>query len=151
MAFYISNILQTSILQQCVFVCGYRTSSLSPPIFHDRWCPCYKLLDWRALRVIFVWPWNENVQTKQKQQTNVNGAIWFGYRTDTNTRGLWLVKRTLGCKNFLPENFLEINRYFSFMPYCNMIGQSNNAFSVLRFSLAGKRRVYVLIFSSIGW
>ena len=46
----------------------------------------------------------------------------------------------------MPENFLEINRYFALTSYCNTIGQSNNAFSILGFSLAGKRRVHVLIF-----
>ena len=102
-------------------------------------------------RAIFVRPWNENARTKQKQQTNGNRAIWLVYRTDTNARGFWLVKRTLGWKNFMPENFLEINRYFALTSYCNTIGQSNNAFSILGFSLAGKRRVHVLIFSSIGW
>ena len=61
------------------------------------------------------------------------------YRTDKNARGLWLVKQTLGWKN-LPENFLEINRYFTLTSYCNTIGQSNNAFSLFGFSLAGKRR-----------
>ena len=50
-------------------------------------------------RAIFVWPWNENARTKQKQQTNGNRAIWLVYRTDTNARGFWLVKRTLGWKN----------------------------------------------------
>ena len=49
-------------------------------------------------RVIFVWPWNENALTKQKQQTNGNRAILLVYRTDTNARGFWLVKRTLGWK-----------------------------------------------------
>ena len=102
-------------------------------------------------RAIFVWPWTENARTKQKQQTNANRAIWLVYRTDTNARGFWLVKRTLGWKNFMPENFLEINRYFALTSYCNTIGQSNNAFSILGFSLAGKRRVHVLIFSSTGW
>ena len=58
---------------------------------------------------------------------------------DTNARGFWLVKRTLGWKNFMPENFLEINRYFALTSYCNTIGQSNNAFSILGFSLAGNR------------
>ena len=51
------------------------------------------------LRAIFVWPWNENAQTKQKQQINEmneNRTIWLFYRTDTNARGFWLVKRTLG-------------------------------------------------------
>ena len=50
----------------------------------------------------------------------------------------------------MPENFLEIKRYFALTSYCNTIGQSNNAFSILGFSLAGKRRVHFLIFSSIG-
>ena len=102
-------------------------------------------------RVIFAWPWDENARTKQKQQTNGSWAIWLIYRMDTNTRGFWLVKRTLGWKNFMPENFLEINRYFALTSYCNTIGQLNNAFSILGFSFAGKRRGHVLIFSSIGW
>ena len=102
-------------------------------------------------RAIFVWPWNENAQTKQKQQTNGNRALWLVCRTDTNARGFWLVKRTLGWKNFMAENFLEINGYFALTSYCNTIGQSNNAFSILGFSLGGKRRGRVLIFSPIGW
>ena len=48
-------------------------------------------------------------------------------------------------KNVMPENFLEINRYFALTSYCHTIGQSNNAFSILGFSLAGKRRGHVLI------
>ena len=102
-------------------------------------------------RAIFVWPWNENSPTKQKQQTNGNGAIWLVYRTDTNARGFSLVKRTLGWKNFIPKNFLEINRYFALTSYCNTIGQSNNAFSILGFSLARKGRGHVLTFLFIGW
>ena len=101
-------------------------------------------------RTMFVWPWNENAPTNQKQQTNGNRANWLVYRTDTNARGFWLAKRTLRRKNFMPENFTEINRYFALTSYCNTIGQSNNAFSMLGFSLAGKLRVRVLIFSSIG-
>ena len=38
----------------------------------------------------------------------------------------------------MPENFLKINRYFALTLYCNTIGQSNNAFSILGFSLAAK-------------
>ena len=30
-------------------------------------------------------------------------AIWLVYRTYTNVPGFWLVKRTLGWKNFMPE------------------------------------------------
>ena len=81
-----------------------------------------------------------------KQYTNGIRAIWLVYRTDTNARGFWLVKQTHGWKNFMPENFPEINQYFALTSYCNTIGQSNNTFSTLRFSLVGKRRVHVLIF-----
>ena len=76
-------------------------------------------------RAIFAWPWNENRRTKQKQQTHGNKANWLVYRTDTNARGFWLVimvKRTLGWKNVMPENFLEINRYFSLTSCCNTNG-----------------------------
>ena len=83
--------------------------------------PLKRNLTWTD-RAIFVWPWNENAQTKQKQQTNGNRAIWLVYRTDTNARGFWLVKRTLGWKNFVPENFLEINRYFALTSYYNTVG-----------------------------
>ena len=41
---------------------------------------------------------------------NGNRAIWLVYRTDTNARGFWLVKRTLGWKNFMPEE-LSRNRF----------------------------------------
>ena len=41
----------------------------------------------------------------------------------------WLSERS-GEKNFMPENFLEINRYFALTSYCIMIGQSSNAFSI---------------------
>ena len=102
-------------------------------------------------RAIFLWPWNQNAHTNQKQQTNENRATWLECQTDRNTRGFWLVKRTLGWKNFMPQNFLEINWYFALTWYCNTIGQSNNAFSILGFSLAGKWRVHVSIFSFIGW
>ena len=46
-------------------------------------------------RTIFVWPWNENALTKQKEQTNGNRAIWLVHRMDTNARGFCLVKRKL--------------------------------------------------------
>ena len=104
-----------------------------------------------SFRAIFKRPWNENARKKQKQQNNGNRAIWLVYRTDTNARGFWLVKRTIWWKDFTPENFLEINRYFGLTSYCNTIGQSNNAFSILGLIVffGGKRRVHVLIFSSI--
>ena len=89
-------------------------------------------------------------EQNRNKKTSGNRAIWLVYRTDTNARGFWLVKRTLGWKNFKLENFLEHNRYFALTSYCNTIGSSNNAFSILGLSLAGKRRVHVLIFSFIG-
>ena len=61
----------------------------------------------------------------------------------------WLSERSAE-KNVMPKNFLEINRYFALTSYCNTTGQSNNAFSVLGFSLAGKRRGHALVFSSTG-
>ena len=50
------------------------------------------------VRAIFVWPWNENARTKQKQQTNRNRVIWLVYGPDTSVCGFWLVKQTLGWK-----------------------------------------------------
>ena len=104
-------------------------------------------------RAIFVWPWNGNVQTKQKQQTIRIRVIWLVYQTDTNKHGFWLVKQTLGWKNFMPENFVEINSSilrFDVILHLFTIGQLNNAFSIEGFSLAGKWKVHVLIFSSVG-
>ena len=56
-----------------------------------------------------------------------------------------------GWKNFTPENFLEINRYFDLTSSSNTICHSNNVFPILGVSLAGKRRGHVLLFSSTGW
>ena len=72
-------------------------------------------------------------QNRNNVQTNESRAIWLVYPTETNARGFWLVKRTLGWKNFMLDNFLEINRYFALTTYCNTIGQSNNGFSILGF------------------
>ena len=134
--------------------CEQKAYPLTLFFCHRKNCPV--LIVWTqpevsSDRAIFECPWNENGRTKQKQQTNGNRAIWLVYRTDTNARGFWLVKRTLGWKNFTSENSLEINRYFASTSYCNTIGQSNNTFSILGFSLSGKRRGHVLIFSFIGW
>ena len=42
---------------------------------------------------------NETETTKARKW-----AIWLVYWTDTNARGFWLVKRTHGWKNSMPEN-----------------------------------------------
>ena len=49
----------------------------------------------------------------------------------------------------MPENFLELNRYFALTSYCNTIVQSNNASSILGFSLAENLRVQVLTFQPL--
>ena len=43
-------------------------------------CSLYR--EWRRVCAIFVWHWNENARTKQKQQTNGNRAIWLVYNLD---------------------------------------------------------------------
>ena len=96
-------------------------------ILHMLWTSRIAALSYRA---IFIWPWNENRQTKQKKQTNGKGAIWLVYRKDTNARGFCFVKWTFRWKNSTLKNFLEINQYFALTSNCNMIGQFNNPFSI---------------------
>ena len=86
------------------------------------------LLTW--YRAIFVWPWNEKARTKQKQQTNGNRAIWLVYG---RYKRLWLSVALANSRVKKPKNFLEINRYFASPSYCNTVGQSNSAFSILGF------------------
>ena len=84
-------------------------------------------------------------QNRNNKRTEVERFHWFIERKQTRVAFGWLSERS-GEKNFMPENFLEINRYFALTPYCNTSGKSSNAFSILGFSLAGKRRVHVLTF-----
>ena len=83
----------------------------------------------KLIRVIFVWPWNENAQT------NGNRLIWSACLRDKIAFGFWLVKRTLSWKNFMPK---ELFTNQSILPFDVMLQhQSNNSFSILGFSLAG--------------
>ena len=101
-------------------------------------------INWRNIE-----RFSHDLEWKRANKTETtNRAIWLVYRTDTKARGFWLFKRTLEWKNVIPENFLEINRYFALTSYCNTIGQLNNAFSILGF-FGAKRRVHVLFFSSL--
>ena len=43
----------------------------------------------------------------------------------------------------MPEDLSRNQSLFALTSYCNTIGQSNNGFSILGFSLAGERRVPV--------
>ena len=101
----------------------------------------YPARSWNELldRAIFAWPWNENARTKQNSRERFD---WFIERIQTCL--------AFGCAR--DQNYLgqRINRYFAFTSY-NTVGQSNNAFSILGFSFAEKRRGHVLIFSFIDW
>ena len=88
-------------------------------------------------------------QNRNKKRTEIERFDWFIEQIQTRVAFGWLRERS-GEKNFMPENFLEINQYFAFTSYCNTIGQLSKGISILGFSLAGKQRVDVLIFSSIG-
>ena len=76
--------------------------------------------------------WKLANKTETTYKRTGSRAIWLVYPTDTNARGFWLVKRTLGWKNFILENFLEINRYFALTSYCNTIGQSKQCILHIR-------------------
>ena len=88
-------------------------------------------------------------QNRNNKRTEIERFDWFVERIQTRVAFGWLSERSAK-KTSCPKNFLEINRYFALTSYYNTIGQSNNVFSILGFSLAGKRRVHVLNFSSIG-
>ena len=84
-------------------------------------------------------------QNRNDKRTEIERFDWFIERIQTHLAFGWLSERS-GKQISCPKNFLEI----ALTSYCNTIGQSNNAFSILGFSLAGKRTGHVLIFSSIG-
>ena len=76
----------------------------------------------------FKWKCVNKTETTNKSK-EIEQYDWFIERIQT-CMAFWLAKWMLGWKNFMPENFLEINRYFALTSYCNMIGQSNKAFSI---------------------
>ena len=84
-------------------------------------------------------------QNRNNKRTEVERFDWFIERIETHLAFGWLSER-LAEKTSCPKNFLEI----ALTSYCNTICQSNNPFSILGFSLAGKRRVHVFFFSNIG-
>ena len=84
-------------------------------------------------------------QNRNNKRREIERFDWFVERIQTRVAFGWLSESSAE-KTSRPKNFLEI----ALTSYCNAIGQSNNAFSVLGFSLGGKRRVNVSIFSSTG-
>ena len=87
-------------------------------------------------------------QNRNNKRKKIERFDWFIERIRKGVGFGWLSE---GCKNFTPENFLEINRYFDLTSSSNTICHSNNVFPILGVSSAGKRRGHVLTFSSTGW
>ena len=71
-------------------------------------------------------------QNRNNKWTEIGRFDWFIEKIQTCM--------AFGWKNFKTKKFLEINQYFALMTFCSTIGQSNNAFSISGFSLAGKGR-----------
>ena len=83
-------------------------------------------------------------KNRKNKRTEIERFDWFIERIQT---------RVAFEKNFMPENFLEINRYFALTSYCNQLQHDwpiDQCLLHIRFFLAGKRKGHVLIFSSIG-
>ena len=88
-------------------------------------------------------------QNKNYKQMEIERFDWFIKWILLCMAFDWLLKRTLDQKTSCPRNFLK-SADTILTPYCNTDGQSNKAFSSLGVFLAGKKRVHVLIFSSVG-
>ena len=80
-------------------------------------------------------------QDRNNKWTEIEWFYWLFEQIQRRVAFGWLSKRSAE-KISCWENFLEINWYFALTLYCNTIGQSDNAFSMLGFSLVGRRRVH---------
>ena len=67
-------------------------------------------------------------QNRNNKRTEIERFDWFIERRQTHLGFGWLSERS-GKQTSCPKNFLEI----ALTSYCNTIGQSNNAFSILGF------------------
>ena len=67
-------------------------------------------------------------QNRNNKRTEIERFDWCMKRIQTHLGFGWLSERA-GKQTSCPKNFLEI----SLTSYCNTIGQSNNAFSILGF------------------
>ena len=66
-----------------------------------------------SLRAILVWPWNETrKQNRNNKRTEIERFDWLIERIQTRVAFGWLNERWAE-KNVMPENCLEINRYFA--------------------------------------
>ena len=59
-------------------------------------------------------------QNRKNKRTEIERFDWFIEWIQTQVAFGWLIEHS-GKKNFMPENFLEINRYFAFTSYCNQL------------------------------
>ena len=137
------NQLKIDFIDKCLIACPVFKLFYNFSVVRDKACLILE-------RFSYELELKTREQNRNNKQTEIERFEWFIERLQTRVAFGWL-SEFWGERNFTPENFLEINRYFALTSYCNTIGQSNKAFSVLGFSLAAKRRVHVLIFSSIGW
>ena len=74
-------------------------------------------------------------QNRKNKRTEIERFDWFIERIQTQVAFGCLIEHS-GKKNFMPENFLEINRYFALTSYCNQLQHDwpiANAFSILVF------------------
>ena len=88
-------------------------------------------------------------QNRKSKRTEIERFDWFIERIQTQVAFGWLIEHSEN----MPENFLEINRYFALTSYCNQLQHDwpiDQCLLHIRFFLAGKRKGHVLIFSSIG-
>ena len=69
---------------------------------------------------------------RKNKRTEIERFDWFIERIQTRVAFGWLSERSSE-KTSCPKNFLELNQCFALTSYCNTIGQSNNAFSILGF------------------
>ena len=66
-------------------------------------------------------------QNRNNKRKKIERFDWFIERIRKGVGFVWLSE---GWKNFTPENFLEINRYFDLTSCSNTICQSNNVFPI---------------------
>ena len=79
----------------------------------------------------FLYDFEMKTREQHNKWTEIERFDWFIEWIQTRVAFGWLNERSGEKKKFMPENFLEINWYFALTSYCNTIGQSNNAFSII--------------------
>ena len=90
----------------------------------------------RFCKVIERFSYDLEMKTRKQNRNNKRTEIarfdWFIERIQTRL-AFGLLSERSDEKTSCLQNFLEIIRYLAFTSYCNTIGQSNSAFSILGF------------------